>query len=517
MATIFETGGTTPRVLATNDRYYVAPGIVLNTFSDAVQGNNANNVQATIDGTVVSLADDGVYLSANGDVSANRVVVGQTGIVRAEQSGAANYGVYLQALRVELSNAGQITGGYGVYATIADAMRFSNSGLIEGLQAAGFRAAYIDYVVFENAGRLVGESAAAEIYDSAVSALNTGAIVSADGGADGFAIANGSGQTVDLVNLGEISGGRRGVLVGGYGDVSIDNAGDVAALYQAGVRLSSNEALSLVNSGRIAGGAGVSLVQNAATILNTGEIVANTDVSSPIFGVITGWAIEGSGMVGALKLINQGLIAGPLFALETDDANDSVRNAGEMLGDVALNGGADQFRNAGGTVVGDVNLGDGNDAYVARAQGWVDGRVQGGNDNDTLKGGAFDDVFQGGGGFDLLKGRAGDDDLVGGAGADTLVGGGGDDELTGGGQADVFKFGKHSGDDAVTDWTDGEDKLDFRKLAMSGGTKLADVVAASENRIGGEVIIDLSELGGDGSINVVGWNTALMSVDDFIF
>ena len=46
---------------------------------------------------------------------------------------------------------------------------------------------------------------------------------------------------------------------------------------------------------------------------------------------------------------------------------------------------------------------------------------------------------------------------------------------------------------------------------------LGDVKAASQNRAGGVVIIDLDKLGGDGGIEIHGWNVALMDSSDFIF
>jgi Ca2+-binding RTX toxin-like protein len=49
--------------------------------------------------------------------------------------------------------------------------------------------------------------------------------------------------------------------------------------------------------------------------------------------------------------------------------------------------------------------------------------------NDTLAGGAVDDLVKGGTGDDVLKGRLGDDTLLGGYGADRLLGGRGDDLL----------------------------------------------------------------------------------------
>ena len=192
-------------------------------------------------------------------------------------------------------------------------------------------------------------------------------------------------------------------------------------------------------------------------------------------------------------------------------------HSGDIFGDVTTGGSADKVLLRGGLVGGDVELGAGNDTFRASAGAEVLGFIRGQDDNDRILGSSEDDRVEGGGGFDTIKGRGGDDEIKGGAGEDVIVGGAGDDEMTGGSQGDEFRIGKHSGADTILDWQDGVDVLNLRKLGLTGGTKLADVVAASENRAGGAVIIDLDDLGGDGSITVENWNTALMTVDDFIF
>lgn len=86
--------------------------------------------------------------------------------------------------------------------------------------------------------------------------------------------------------------------------------------------------------------------------------------------------------------------------------------------------------------------------------------LRGRRGDDDLFGDEGDDALHGGGGADALFGGDGDDMLRGGGGADKLEGGDGDDVLTGGGGADhfVFKAGE-SGDDIVTDFQIGEDKI----------------------------------------------------------
>src|SRR5690606_12590334 len=86
----------------------------------------------------------------------------------------------------------------------------------------------------------------------------------------------------------------------------------------------------------------------------------------------------------------------------------------------------------------------------------------GGGGNDRLVGGGGNDTLNGGAGHDRLTGGGGHDRLTGGAGNDTLNGGAGNDRLTGNGGKDIFVFGKGGGNDTITDYADGIDRIDLR-------------------------------------------------------
>jgi Ca2+-binding RTX toxin-like protein len=75
-----------------------------------------------------------------------------------------------------------------------------------------------------------------------------------------------------------------------------------------------------------------------------------------------------------------------------------------------------------------------------------------GSANIDATGNALNNVLRGNGGANVLSGLAGND---------TLEGKGGNDVLTGGAGADTFLFRPGSGQDRITDWTDGTDRLDF--------------------------------------------------------
>ena len=79
--------------------------------------------------------------------------------------------------------------------------------------------------------------------------------------------------------------------------------------------------------------------------------------------------------------------------------------------------------------------------------------------DDTLTGTADADTLIGTAGADTISGLGGDDTINGLAGDDILNGNAGNDTLTGGSGADRFVFGAGNGDDAILDFSLGEDKI----------------------------------------------------------
>ena len=74
------------------------------------------------------------------------------------------------------------------------------------------------------------------------------------------------------------------------------------------------------------------------------------------------------------------------------------------------------------------------------------------NGDDTLDGGAGNDVIFGEDDSDLIRGGTGNDTLDGGIDDDTVKGGDGDDEMTGGHGNDVFFETAGDGADTITDF-----------------------------------------------------------------
>jgi Ca2+-binding RTX toxin-like protein len=119
--------------------------------------------------------------------------------------------------------------------------------------------------------------------------------------------------------------------------------------------------------------------------------------------------------------------------------------------------------------------------------------------NDTILTGAGTDEVNAGGGNDLINGGLGADVLNGNTGADRLIGGGGDDRMTGGAGADVFVFAGTYGDDRISDFQNGIDRLD-----LTGAYRITDA--------GRDTLI----LQGDHSIRLVGIDHLLITTADIL-
>ncbi len=158
-------------------------------------------------------------------------------------------------------------------------------------------------------------------------------------------------------------------------------------------------------------------------------------------------------------------------------------------------------------VIGGVTIINGNGAasgYSDSISGryWVSDTLSGLNGNDTI---------DGQGGSDSLSGGAGHDKLNGGAGNDTLLGGSGNDMLEGGSGSDRFVFAAGFGNDTITDFTRGTDKIQFSPSIFANFDALNDHAEDSAN---GVVI---AADGGSDSVTLHGVTKASLVAGDFIF
>ena len=334
------------------------------------------------------------------------------------------------------------------------------------------------------------------VLNSAGAIMSNATAVRASGGADAEAEVVNSGliqSTQDAVNL----------SVGARGTVSFWNGGTIVATDDA-VRISTDPfgGAEIVNSGQIEGlRFGLSLGAGVSEILNTGSIVGQQGsiVADPSSG-------------NAVVLTNQGTISGDMLATRQDDV--VVNRGGLIQGDVQMSLGNDMFNTRGGEVIGEVDLNSGDDTY--RGSDGAD-HVLGGSDDDHLTGYAGDDTLLGDAGFDTLIGNSGHDRLDGGGRNDRLIGGKGDDTMTGGGGSDTFVIRRvGNGDDEVTDFQNGLDRVDISALGVQNFNALKNTFNALSQTTDG-VVVDLAAAGGSGSILLVGMTLADTEASDFIF
>ena len=248
-------------------------------------------------------------------------------------------------------------------------------------------------------------------------------------------------------------------------------------------------------------GNGVSFY-DTGTLINSGMIKSGDNNISLADGTIdnrTGGAIRsGDTAISCISLsadvihiTNDGLIVGKQAAINGLIGREIVVNRGAIHGKIELGDGKDSFDTRLGTVDHDISGGMGNDtlwtsngtvrlieafgegsdtvrstvSYTLNAE--VENLVLLGSGNTTAKGNA---------GINTLTGNQGNNRLLGLGNNDWLDGKGGNDRLTGGlGDQDTFIFSTGYGQDTITDFEDGTDRIDLQKLTAI--TDYTDLIA----------------------------------------
>lgn len=370
------------------------------------------------------------------------------------------------------------------------------------------------------------------IYSTSSSA--SGIRIVASGSNSGHTILDGVALESTNDHLVEFSGGDGSLTVGGYAIGS-------GAQYAVSIRDGAQDIIvNILESGHLFGG-GILTVTSSELIrvnfINAGNVYAN-DVGY-------------SGSAGVDIIINSGFLgASAGFAIDTGGGDDKVYNSGTIQGNVQLGNDNDLYNGRGGTVIGDVQGGFGDDTFIVddatlalvefAAQGTdtvkstvnyslgdhfenlklLTGKNIGGTGNelantlvansganrlaglagaDTIDGKAGDDLLLGGGGVDSIIGGQGDDIVRGGSGTDTLSGNNGDDVLRGGTGDDILGGG--DGNDTLNGGAgkdklrggDGADDFVFSRAGQSTNDGNADIIADFTLGID---IIDLSALPG---------------------
>lgn len=268
------------------------------------------------------------------------------------------------------------------------------------------------------------------------------------------------------------------------------------------------------------------------TIVNAGQILGDTAIS-------TGNAAD--------VIQNTGIIrAFAADAIRTYGAADKVVNAGAIYGNVMLGAGDDKFvAKAGGSVDGTINGGYGNDRYwivdnsltladddgidkiLSRVShtlgadfenltllGTKDRNGIGNASANVIVGNSGDNKLRGYAGNDHLKGSKGADRLLGGDGADILEGGRGRDVLIGGSGYDDFVFSTNNGRDKILDFNPNASAEDIDLSGMASITGYSDLVNNHMVQDGADVLID----GGGGDVlKLVGIDIGDLDATDFLF
>ena len=183
-----------------------------------------------------------------------------------------------------------------------------------------------------------------------------------------------NGGGLDLNNDGTIIAGAFGINSVGGSD-NIVNRGEISAGH-TGIETIGDFA-RITNHGVIDGGLrGVSTAGDDSLIVNHGDIVSTS--ATGLFSAVrlssaAGWtarlenygSISGLGAItsesGDETIVNLGSIAG---LIELKSGDDSIVNRGVIEGEVRLGAGNDRFDNRGGTLVGEVQDGGGDDVYL---------------------------------------------------------------------------------------------------------------------------------------------------------
>ncbi|MCP5073070.1 MAG: calcium-binding protein [Rhodobacteraceae bacterium] len=482
MANVILTSQATTFTGTSGDRYYLPQGeIISSTNGDAFTDSfvDSPGMRLINDGTFITLGDDGVQIADNN----SKITNGLSGIIRGVDAGVASFGD-----SITTDNFGEISGSDSgfEFANSSTNNVLANFGLISGA----------NHGIFMQSG-------------NGHNVVNGGTVT----GGTGLLVVSSISTDVALNNSGTLSGtSGSGILVTAIGSrFEINNTGEISGIGSA-----------ISHQATVGGG-------TALDIVNAGQIVGHI-----------------SGGLAEVNLTNTGSVFGDV---NTGGSADTVINSGLISGDVDLGGGGDTFKlKEGGQVLGDVVGGAGNDQLTGNSG---DNDMSGGNNNDVLRGkagedtlngdngddelrggkdedtldggvgtddlygGSGDDSLSGGENVDNLYGGKGDDNLSGDGGGDNLDGGRGDDTLTGGGGADTFIFGLKSDNDVITDFTDGTDQIDLSAYNLGGRGDLVAAGAFTDTALG--AVIDLSLVGGTGTITVTGMLVADLNNSEFVF
>ncbi|HWK41774.1 MAG TPA: autotransporter domain-containing protein [Croceibacterium sp.] len=392
-----------------------------------------NGIQAIGAGTVINTADIasgagyGIYLRGIPNVPAgttfiNRgVVTGDNFALRGHNAGGSisnegtlggRMGVALEVDEdassdaFEFDNSGEIsasgTSGSAFSAFISrqdHTARITNSGNIrqqaEGSSndaAYGLNVRSRGRVELDNSGLIAAQSrtdGGARVEAASIDIDNSGTIVGSGAGGSGLTVvATGSSESGEAETVASVT--NDGTIRANGGRSTID--GGAALAYGLGVEVVGNNArVEVVNNNTIeaigAGSAAVYAVGNNPDgpglshfrMRNIGTVRGSgTDTVLPV-----GEIVRRTGMTIPAALNDSDIERTVASAIQTFGTTDHIENDGTIVGNVDLADGDDRFENRG-VVAGDVRMGDGDDTYVFGLGSAISGVAYGGDGQDTL-------------------------------------------------------------------------------------------------------------------------------------
>ena len=444
-----------------------------------------------------------------GELTGVSVAGRTTSVINHGEVASLGVGILYRGDVATIQNSGTISSVGNGIEVVGDGADISNTGLITsegiGISDVGGVGATIT-----NAGSIISDLEGIKISSSSLpcTVVNSGTIQSNDTAID--AAVTGNFPLLRVLNTGSIFSAGIGMELSGLG-ASISNENEITTL-ETGIVFTGDFG-RILNTGVISSGNGLSGTARGISVI--GE---STDITN------SGTIVGGIGTSGAIvTVINTGQIDGDSFLTDGDDVYDG-RNGG-LAGDLQLGDGNDTARMGDEDNLVDGGLGgdriygrDGNDDLLGNGGSDTlfggDGNdvLRGGAANDSLRGGDGDDDLSGGNNNDTLKGGRGDDELTGGNGVDELHGGRGDDLLNGGSGADTFVFTLNAGFDVVVDFQNGTDLIDVSAFGLAGFAGLLPAILNA----GGDALIDLAALGGEGLLIFEGASGQLDAAD-FLF
>jgi Ca2+-binding RTX toxin-like protein len=395
----------------------------------------------------------------------------------------ANAQITISALNTTLNINGTVTGvarGIMVNSNASSNITVGATGIISGNRAielsGGSQLSQISQITVTNAGQIRSTDTSSSASAINTGIFSTGRITNLVNQSTGL-IQGVAGFVNQITNAGTINGGRSNALLI-TGNVTIENTGTITATptagfsiffatntIQVGASTGSTSLLQLTNSGTInapsAGPGGRAIQASSAIITNNASgtidglsgpqtaILALLDLTLVNHGLIRGGIQGGDSATIGDSVTNNSTINGSIFLRA---GNDTLINRGALNDFADLGAGDDVFDGVGGTQMGVVTGGLGNDTFIVSqatigtgATAPVMERLDEGTDtvistvsyalgdnieNLTLRadggaingtGNALDNILLGNGSDNILDGGTGVDSMTGGAGNDTYV------------------------------------------------------------------------------------------------